>query len=148
MSILTFGISGTGQSTDTEETSTTGAQVTHTYTVPGYKTATLTINDGSDNPPSDTLTVTVFELVVDSDNTDDELVLPGRHGKPELKVMKRKNAPQWGGHTETTTTTPTRTDSRSHSCLLMLLRRQAFTSTSIRAIRSLHRQIGLNEYMM
>ena len=54
----------------------TGVQATHTYNTPGVYPVTLIATDDQGNTATDTLTLTAFQLVVDSDNTDDSLVFP------------------------------------------------------------------------
>ena len=67
----------------------TGAQATHTYSAHGVYNVTLTITDDQDNTATDDLTLTVFQLVVDSDNTDDSLTFyDGQPGDPASAQLK------------------------------------------------------------
>ena len=94
-STVTFDGSGSyapaGRTIDTyawdfgDGTSGTGVKATHTYSAPGVYNVTLKITDDQVNPATakDTLTLTAFQLVVDSDNTNDSLTFyDGQPGDP------------------------------------------------------------------
>ena len=101
--------------TDTEETTATGAQVTHTYDNPGVYTVTLTITDDQGIETMDTMTVTAFQGTLSVDTN--RLVIPedppsesaGGASGPSGASGASGTRSESGTTTETTTpdTTPT-----------------------------------------